>query len=582
MRIDMHVHSYDKSHIFTQTNNMKCQDKSSTIKMKLTYRRSILLMQINPIKLMHKNEFITHYRNEQEAVIDYFDHLPFNDDKKRLTYIHNRQFNRQKLIDILNIMNEKWNAPKQTFQQIERLHDENSVVVIGGQQAGLVTGPLYTVNKIISIIQLARQKEAQLNIPVIPVFWIAGEDHDYDEINHVHIDDGAMIRKLTTKQQALIKKSVSHIELTDDTTKSWLNDLFLSLQETEHTKSLYESLQSILNNSKTFVDFFARFIFYLFQEEGIVLFDSGDKVVREIESEFFIDLIENQEKFAQSVVTQVESLRQAGHPVLIDAELEDSHLFFHDEANERILLKRLGKDWAGKNDEVQLSTDEILTIAKENPERLSNNVISRPLMQEYLFPTLAFVAGDGEISYWATLKKAFHLFDLRMPPVVPRLSFTFVNRKTKTLLAERMIPIDSVINEGVKTRKLNWLQSQQTPPIPTVVEEVKRELASVHEPLRQVAGSMSENIHQLAEQNLLIINREIDYLQNKMTNELKRQHKLEIEKYDFIDKMLHPNGVLQERIWNPIPFINEYGKQFITDLVNRDCQFENEHYAVYL
>src|SRR5699024_11142195 len=105
------------------------------------------------------------------------------------------------------------------------------VLVIGGQQAGLGTGPMYTVNKIISIIKLAREKEAQLKIPVIPLFWIAGEDHDYDEINHLYIEDGDRLKKLTTRQQQFIKKSISHIDLDHAQTEQWLTHLFLSLQE---------------------------------------------------------------------------------------------------------------------------------------------------------------------------------------------------------------------------------------------------------------------------------------------------------------------------------------------------------------
>src|SRR5699024_5290643 len=80
-----------------------------------------------------------------------------------------------------------WGSDDATLKNIERLKSDNAVVVIGGQQAGLLTGPLYSVNKVISIIQLAKEQEAELNRPVIPVFWIAGEDHDFDEINHVNM-----------------------------------------------------------------------------------------------------------------------------------------------------------------------------------------------------------------------------------------------------------------------------------------------------------------------------------------------------------------------------------------------------------
>src|SRR5690606_16933014 len=106
------------------------------------------------------------------SIMSYFSYQPFASLEKRVLDLKNRTFERQALSDILHKMNAHWDAPEQTLRQIERLKDDDSVVVIGGQQAGLLTGPLYTVNKIISIITYAKEQEEKLNIPVIPVFWI--------------------------------------------------------------------------------------------------------------------------------------------------------------------------------------------------------------------------------------------------------------------------------------------------------------------------------------------------------------------------------------------------------------------------
>lgn len=544
--------------------------------------RGMQSMHISPIQLKNKSHFIYNYRLENETAMNYFDYSPFNDDQRRLNDIRNRTFKRKQLVSLLKKMNKDWGAPEKTIKQIERLKHSDSVVVIGGQQAGLLTGPLYTINKIISIIQLARQKEAQLNIPVVPIFWIAGEDHDYDEINHVYVNENEKMKKLMTKQQVIVKKSISNLEIDKEQTENWLKQVFLSLQETGYTKQLYETLHSILQTSHTFVDFFAQTIFYLFDNEGIVLFDSQDQTARQIESEFFVQLIEEQSSFSHSVVKQAEKLNQEGYPVVIDVELNDAHLFFHDEQNERILLKRDGNYWIGKNEEVKLTTEQLLNYAKNEPFRLSNNVVSRPLMQEFIFPTLAFVAGDGEISYWATLKKAFHLFNFKMPPVVPRLSFTYVNGKVQSLLSEKDIPIENAINDGVNVRKMNWLQSQQSPPVSIIVSQLKEEIEKIHLPLRNVAKSISDDMYQLAKRNLEIIYREIDFVQNKMDHELMNHYSLELDKFSQLENMLHPNGVLQERVWNPIPFLNNYGKHFIKQLCVISCQFDNEHYVVYL
>src|SRR5699024_7987443 len=115
-----------------------------------------------------------------------------------------------------------WGAPTSSLRQINRLRESDSLVVIGGQQAGLLTGPLYSINKLISIVQIAREQERILNRPVIPVFWIAGEDHDLDEINHIFTVKDNEIYKYRLVTEVNNKKSVSHLDLNPVEVEKWL------------------------------------------------------------------------------------------------------------------------------------------------------------------------------------------------------------------------------------------------------------------------------------------------------------------------------------------------------------------------
>src|SRR5699024_1502675 len=163
-----------------------------------------------------------------------------------------------------------WDADESSLKNIDRLKSEDAVVVIGGQQAGLLTGPLYSINKVISIISLAKRQEAELNRPVIPVFWIAGEDHDFDEINHVNIntdflitienndlDENKHLNNITKKSIKKHKnptfpkkkKSVNQIDIDSELTKDWLTHIFLELEESTHSKIIYGELLNILKKS---------------------------------------------------------------------------------------------------------------------------------------------------------------------------------------------------------------------------------------------------------------------------------------------------------------------------------------------
>lgn len=539
-------------------------------------------MKINPIKLSNLDRLITDYRNHNENIMQYFDYSPFHDFEKRIEDVKNREFNRDQLTDVLSTLNDGWGAPPSSKANIDRLKDENSVVVIGGQQAGLLTGPLYTINKIISIIQLAKQQEKALEVPVIPVFWIAGEDHDYDEINHIYLLESDVMEQHKTEHRVTEKVSISNIHIDDIKTKQWLDKIFSELAETEYTKELYAIVESCLIKSTSYVDFFARFIFELFKDEGLVLIDSGNKCVREIEREYFIKLLENQPGISSSVYKSYQKLSQNGYPIMLDVEQNDTHLFYQKD-NERILLVRNERgDWVGKKNEVIFTTTEIFNIAKEAPHLLSNNVVTRPLMQELLFPTLAFVGGNGEINYWSVLKGAFNTIGLTMPPVVPRLSFTYVTEHVNKRLNKFEIECEDVLNGFLDEKKGNWLATHNNPPVEIMFQQLKQTIDNAHRPLRMVAKDIRTDLGEVADNNLLHLYHDLEYLEKSINKALKIKYSRGLADLDLISNSLNPLGGLQERIWNPLPLINEYGIKFFENLVDQSFSIEEEHYLVFL
>jgi len=538
-------------------------------------------MQTKSIQLTNKNHFISEYRNGK--MMNYFDYKPFDEFERRVQDVTSKTYEREKLVNTLTTMNKSWDAPQATINQIERLKDERSVVVVGGQQAGLLTGPLYSINKLISIVRLAKEQEEKLQRPVIPVFWIAGEDHDFEEINHIYTSNDHALKKHRLQDEMYNKVSVSHLYMDQEKVTIWLQTAFADMKETMYTKSLYDTILRCLHTSESYVDFFAKLIHALFPEEGIVLIDSGDEAVRRLETDFFQLLIKNQEEISASVYETVQQLQQKGYTVPLEVEPNDTHLFYHDDYNERILLKREEDKWVGKNDEVVLTTEDMLHLAATQPDRLSNNVVTRPLKQEYLFPTLAFVGGDGEISYWAALKKAFHCVELTMPPVVPRLSLTYKTDRVDKLLRTRVLKAEDVIQYGVTDVRMRWLMSQETPSIDIVFSDVLQQIETLHEPLRAIAKDVSADLEAEAARNKQYIQHNIHYLQKKVEQKIAENHKLPLQQFDEINIALHPNNGLQERIWSPLPFINEYGVDFFKTLIHKEeLSLKEQHYIVSL
>ncbi|HEX6594834.1 MAG TPA: bacillithiol biosynthesis cysteine-adding enzyme BshC [Bacillota bacterium] len=542
-------------------------------------------MRINNVQIDNQNKLIQEYKEQKQSIMQYFDYTCEQEDfKQRVEDLKGRKFKRDELADVLHKMNKKWSAHPTTFDNIRRLKDQNSVVVIGGQQAGLLTGPLYTIHKVISIIQFAKQQEQQLQIPVIPVFWIAGEDHDFEEINHIHLPDqkSEQLKKIKLDQSVLEKAPVSSIKVDETKASKWLDQVFKHLQETAFTKEIYVKLKRCLQQSETYVDFFARVIFQLFPDEGLVLLDSGDPTIRSLENDYFQAMIEQQPTISKGVYHTLHELKEKNYPISLNIAENSAHLFYHKHGERILLVRDEAKNWVGKNDEVKLTTDELRKVALYTPERLSNNVVSRPVMQELLFPSLAFIAGPGEISYWSVLKPAFHALHVKMPPVLPRLSITFISRTIEKLLNQYSMSEMDAINGRMNLKKEQWLASKQKPPVQQVAAQIKMDIEKIHQPLREMARQFGADVDALAQKNLLYLQREIDFLERRITDEIRKKYGKELHEFAVLQLALNPAGALQERMWNILPFINTFGIQSIKNVSKQPLSFRAPHVAIYL
>ncbi|WP_347860669.1 bacillithiol biosynthesis cysteine-adding enzyme BshC [Salimicrobium sp. PL1-032A] len=538
-------------------------------------------MRIDPVQFEEKNVLMKDYRFHYEKIESKFDYNPFQEGywKERFDELRNRSFQRDELSEVLKKMNGNYGAGDTTLAHIERLKESGATVMIAGQQAGLLTGPLYTVNKAISVIEAAKQKERSLGEPVLPVFWIAGEDHDFDEINHIYMNNDG-IKKKKISQRTDGKTSVSDVPLDKDAAKKFIDDCFRHLPESRYTKDVYEKVEEALGKSETYTDFFARLLLALFNDQGLIVVDAHAPSIRHMESDYFVRMIEHREGIASGVYTREQENRRQGYPTTIGAEQKDAHLFYHDEG-QRVLLMREGERFVGKQGEVELSEDELLMIAEETPEKLSNNVVTRPLMQDLLFPVLGFIGGPGEISYWAALKPAFSELSIKMPPILPRLSFTFVGEDKRIASRNEGIDLYHVLQNGLGEEKIKYLASQTNLPLEDMKEAAKHEIARIHQPFRDEAGSIGPDIEAFAGKNLEYMQSLIDELSERIAKEKKKRYQKTLDFYREMENLLHPFGGLQERVWNPLPFLNEFGWDFFTDIPEYSWDFRQQHYLIY-
>ncbi|MCH1623885.1 bacillithiol biosynthesis cysteine-adding enzyme BshC [Fredinandcohnia quinoae] len=536
-------------------------------------------MEVMDLFLPSTNTLVNDYLTNKIDTYNYFDydiHSPLVYEVRKKDVL-SRTFPRERLVQHLLNFNRKYNSHEQTIKNIYKLSDPNSVVVVGGQQAGVLTGPLYTIHKIISIIKLARQQEELLNIPVIPVFWIAGEDHDFAEINHLFVNDGNHIRKKILPQQQHSKSMVTSIEIDKKLCEDWLKEVFETYGETDNTNEIIQLLLLQLEKSTTYVDFFMQIISTLFGDTGIVMVDSGSVELREIESDFLVEIIEKNRGIHDAVLHQQEILQSANYSKSIEMNENSANLFYQ-VGSDRVLLEYYPEHdiFRGKNNECILCSEELIEFAKTHPGSISNNVITRPLMQELLFPTLAFISGPGEVSYWAELKQAFTVMGMKMPPVVPRLMMTIIERSIESNIVDIGLSISDAINGKVMSAKNAWI-AKHTSNFDDVMIQAKQEAENIHKRVRNAALEIDKSLLDLLLKNAENFQTQLEFVNHTVSKRVLLQNEVEMKKFERIEYSLKPLGSPQERIWNIFYYLNKYGLDFTSNLVELPFEFNGKH-----
>ncbi|MCF6410461.1 bacillithiol biosynthesis cysteine-adding enzyme BshC [Pseudalkalibacillus salsuginis] len=526
-------------------------------------------MKVLELPFQNKDNLFSAYLKGNSDVGSLFDYNPFENESyiDRWKDLQERTFPRTALYNHLTSYHQSLPAESKTFDNIEKLKDPKSTVVVTGQQAGLLTGPLYTIHKCLSTILFAQEKERQLGTPVVPVFWIAGEDHDFDEINHIHIPIDGQLKKYKLNLYEGMR-SVSHIEVDEDLLFPWAEEVIRSFGETEHTQKLKDLIQKAIKESDTLTGFFAYLMVALYSDFGLVILDSHHPDLRRIETPFFESMIRKNEKIDEAFQNGLANVNNLGHASPIESEEGSAHLFI-EERDTRVLLIRENSSFRGKNNECLYNEEELLNIAQTTPSRLSNNVITRPLMQELLLPTLAFVGGPGEINYWSALKPVFHAFDMKMPPVLPRLSLVLLDRYTQKTIEEKELDPVQVVFNGVLDEKDKWLADNTDYDLDEEIGHVLEVFKKGHDNLGKTAHDIDRGLDRLTEKNWSIIEDQILFLKQKMEKSIYQRHEVELKKFDHIQMHLLPDDQPQERILNVFYFINQIGFEFISELATQ-------------
>lgn len=538
-------------------------------------------MKMETISMPNMSRFLSDYLKNTGPGKEYFHHgVSEASVNNRLEYLQTHPVRRGELTAVIEQYMARFGISEKARHHLDELK-KNALVVIGGQQAGLLTGPLYSVHKVISIIIMAKRYREMTGRPVVPIFWIAGEDHDLDEINHTYTVSTGKLRKHTVSIPFMKKSMAADTNLNLHEVNDFVDEVFRQYGETGYTETVISDIKEVLAESTTYTDFFARLMNRLFQEEGLLLIDAAFPPLRSYESSYFEKLIESSEEIAKVVYEKEELMEKSGYGQPVGVSLDAAHLFYlHD--GERVLLKRMDGDFVNEASGIHFTKGELLMIAQTSPHLLSNNVITRPIMQDLVFPVLSFVGGQGEIAYWGLLKEAFEAVGIEMPIVLPRFSITLVDRQVGQLLTDEKLEVEDVFSGKVAERREQFLSGVSDSRTESLIEEVEQVIVEHYDRIKDAANENGILPLPLIEKNLTFHINQLGYLKGKLEENTLIRHEVQLRRFETLTNQLLPEGGLQERKYNPYMYLNQYGPDLIHDLLQLDYRSDGSHHIVYL
>ncbi|PZD93901.1 bacillithiol biosynthesis cysteine-adding enzyme BshC [Paenibacillus sambharensis] len=497
----------------------------------------------------------------------------------------------QKVAAVLLAFNRRYGCSRLTEDHIAAV-GSGAFTVAGGHQACLWTGPAMVIHKAVSIINAAKYAERELGQRVIPVFWIAGEDHDWDEANHAYvIGSGYELSKLSAGRPEHPRTSVTRTEVVPAVWREQIQQLADTLPDTLFKPELLGMLEKAAEQASTLTDLFASLLTVLFAGEGLVLLDADDPALRKLEAPMFERMLSEGGRLEQAYTSAGEQLTAMGYPLQAEAQPNCAHLFlYRDErlvpaerqlAGERILLYRGEMGYTDRKESFAIAPDKLLDAAGRWPELFSNNVLTRPLMQDYLLPVLATVLGPGEIAYWAQTTEAFRVFGMSMPLVVPRTSFTVTDSSIEKWMDHFGISMEEA-RAGLDERKKAWLNSQDDWQLDEVFARTEREFETIYAPLLDKLPQVEKGLVSIGADNKERILAQIRYLHGKAKEAHERRHDTELSRWDRISIWIQPEGKPQERVLNLTVFWNRYGSRWLEELLGVPFDPAGGHYHIRL
>jgi len=488
-------------------------------------------------------------------------------------------------INLSSILNNQYsyltNVSRKTLRNIELLNKEKTIAVVTGQQLGILGGPLYTIYKIITILKLANQfTEKYDEFKFVPIFWLEGDDHDFNEVRSLNIfDNENQIINLGYKEEISdddSKQSIGNIKF-DEILNEFLAKYEGSLRDSDFKNELVSKLKACYQVGKTFKQSFKELIYWLFDEYGLIIFDPQSPEVKSLLKPIFKKEVNDFSLHTQKLIQTSAKLEELYHA---QVKVKPVNLFYHTDDG-RYSVEPVDDIFKLRRKRKQFTKEEILAEIENSPERFSPNVLLRPICQDYLFPTGFYIAGPSEISYFAQVTPLYDFYKIVTPVVFPRSSVTLLEKNVGAALDKYDLTLNDVFL-GLDELKEKVIAGLSENDIDKAFNEASTEIDLTFDRLKENLFAIDKTLVDASLRYREKIVSSIAELKSKATKAQETKHETTIRQLTRLSNLLYPLGNLQEREINFTYFYNKYGKDFIRKIYDDISVSEFEHQIISL
>ena len=482
------------------------------------------------------------YIKNKPSLRSFYNQYPEVDNFK--TLIEQRNFDdakRDVLVKELQMQYDGMDASEPVIKNMQLLAEKTTFTVTTGHQLNILTGPLFFIYKIIAVINLAKQlKEKYPEYDFVPVYWMASEDHDFDEISTVRLfgkeykwvlEAKGPVGKLATKSLKLLLEEIPGLP-------PFIVDSYLN------AANLTEATRLLVNT--------------LFGNDGLLIIDADQKSLKsQFISVMSDDLLHHTaNQLTEETTNKLEALGYNGQ--IFPREIN----FFYMEDNLRERIVQADGRYKVMNTSLEFSTVEMKQLIEKSPEQFSPNVVLRPLYQETILPNIAYVGGPAEVAYWLQLKPVFDHYEISFPALLPRLFAMIISGAIIKKMEKNQLGIQDLFGD-LETLKERIINGGDEPP-QDLSEELNK-LQRLFDDIKEKAGKSDKTLEGLVISEFKKAEKSVNQIQKRIKRAEEQKHEIAINQVKGVLEKLFPNGSLQEREDN---FLNFYinNPEFIHEL----------------